>query len=436
MDISQSFQKSASETASSAFKYTITGSDNKEIDIHPSQYSRADEIDLNHDRKITDEELKNYLERHHILKPNENAACDEAKIMSDCKLVLQGKPLKQLEGYHTYDEMVSELKDLSARYPGLAELASLGKTSEGRDIWALKMGNQNSESGNAKPGIVITGGTHANEVMTVEVPLHAARQMLELYGEDPAMKRRLDNATIWLIPMLNPDGHEYVRNTDPLWRKNRDPITETACDGSSNGYIAGASSHCSRGEEKEIKGYGVDINRNYYDGKPEHFYLYRPEGDSPCSSDDDKGASDTISSEEYRGPGACSENEIKAIRDLELNKDNNIKGVIDFHSYGDLIFYPWGDRDEEVDNVAEYKALADRMKKSISDYDGTSFTVMQGAHDYHTSGGSLSFHQINGIMSMTLELGASFFPEASEIAPMQKRMLGAQMDFLDHFMKA
>jgi carboxypeptidase T len=194
--------------------------------------------------------------------------------------------------------------------------------------------------------------------MGVEVPLFAAKTMLEQYDKDPATKRHLDSANIWFIPMINPDGHEYVRTTNPLWRKNRNAITQTACEITSQGYLASGDRDQAGNSASAVKGYGIDLNRNFWDGNPDHYYMYRSKGDKPCSTRDDVGASDDIASEIYRGASADSEKEVQAIKNLELDKANNIKGVIDFHAYGNDIFYPWGDKPEEVDNVAEYKAPA------------------------------------------------------------------------------
>ena len=41
--------------------------------------------------------------------------------------------------YHDYARTVAELKALAAKAPGLASLFSIGKTTQGRDIWALRL---------------------------------------------------------------------------------------------------------------------------------------------------------------------------------------------------------------------------------------------------------------------------------------------------------
>lgn len=41
--------------------------------------------------------------------------------------------------YHTVETATAELKDLAARHPDICRLESIGRTFEGRDIWALRV---------------------------------------------------------------------------------------------------------------------------------------------------------------------------------------------------------------------------------------------------------------------------------------------------------
>ena len=166
---------------------------------------------------------------------------------------------------------------------------------------------------------VITGGTHAREWIGVEVPTFAMKAMVENYDSDPKMKHRVDNAETYFVPVANPDGYTYSKDVNAWWRKNRQPITQDACDisgGKFNLADETGKKAAAQEEKGDVKGIGVDINRNYYDGNPQHMFLYRPDGDSPCSTWDDKGASDRIRSDTYRGPEGGSEKETKALDGL------------------------------------------------------------------------------------------------------------------------
>lgn len=332
---------------------------------------------------------------------------DVGQVLKEYKASLSGSV--ESKGYHSYDQMTAALQQLAERYPDKAQLVSLGKSGEGREIYALRVGTPDEQ--NPKPGVVITGCHHAREWMTVEVPLHTATTLLENYDSDPACKDRVDQTVTWFVPMVNPDGYEYSRTKNSWWRKNRRPVEETGC--------------------PNIKGnIGVDPNRNYWDGKPENFELYRPKGDTPCSTEDDWGdgkTSDNPKADTYRGPSGGSEPEVQAMLNLELNPANNIKGIVDYHSYGDMILYPYGSRELPADRLEIYRDIGGKMNNVL----GNRFTLEPSSDLYPTSGGSNDIHEANGIIGLTLEIGRSFQPPASEIPKATAYITPANMVFLD-----
>ncbi|MCA9792927.1 MAG: hypothetical protein KC910_14065, partial [Candidatus Eremiobacteraeota bacterium] len=296
------------------------------------------------------------------------------------------------------------------QYPNLAKRVSLGQTHEGREIWALKVTNDVASDSTAKPAVVVTGCHHAREWATTEVPMSIAREVLSEYSSSEAGKNRLDNNEIWFVPVVNPDGYTYSREQDSWWRKNRRPIEETPCGPTTGNPV------------------GVDLNRNYADDNPEHATIYRPAGDDPCSyNDDGRATSDNPFRDTYRGPSGASEIEIQKLLELELNH-GNVKGVLDYHSYGGMILYPWGHQNKEVDNVDAYRAVGTKMNDALGD---TRYRLMQSIGLYPTSGGSHDIHQANGIFSITMEIGDSFHPSEQELGPIVERTTRAGKVFVD-----
>jgi carboxypeptidase T len=139
--------------------------------------------------------------------------------------------------YTEYAELVPILQGLANTYPNICKLYDVGDTWENREIWALKISDNVATHETAEKDILINGNHHANEIMTVEVPLYLAKNLCEKYPTDPDVKMIVDNVETWIIPMLNPDGHNWVFTEDNRWRKNR----------RDNGGGV----------------YGVDLNRNY-----------------------------------------------------------------------------------------------------------------------------------------------------------------------------
>lgn len=367
-------------------------------------------IDKNEDNLIEDAEILEYLKESYVLADGRETDTD--RLLKEFKAHLNKEIPAEAEQYHTYDEVAAELLALAEAHPNLCQRVSLGQSYEGREIWALKISkNVDSEDTSTRPGIVLTGCHHAREWMSMEAPLYVAHQLVEGYATDDNIKRRVDSAEIWVVPLVNPDGYEYSRTQDNWWRKNRRPATNVFCD-----------------TQNPTMGMGVDLNRNYADGNAANGWIYRPADDAPCSTSDDHGAtSDNPTSDTYRGPYGASELETQALLNLELNHPN-IKGIIDHHGYGRMILYPWGNINDPVDNVETYRDIGNAMNDSLGDM---RFRLMQSIELYPTSGGSHDIHHANGIISFTLEIGTSFQPDESQIRPIRERVGRANMTFID-----
>src|SRR5262245_16222656 len=125
--------------------------------------------------------------------------------------------------YHTYAETVAELESLQAAHPDLTRLESIGSSLEGRPILALKLSDEPEIEDPTEPDVLVVGNHHAREFMSVEVPLYLLRNLLDGYARNPRLRALLDSRELWVVPLLNPDGHVYQSETQlrPGWRKNR-----------------------------------------------------------------------------------------------------------------------------------------------------------------------------------------------------------------------
>lgn len=395
--------------AFSPFQLTQSG---KPFSVHTKRAEEAAEIDTNRDNLLSDKEILDHMEKNeHIGEVGIAPYVDVKRAVSEFKDHLQGKMPESIDSYRSYEQMSTRLDELTEQYPNLAKKVSLGKTHEGRDIWALKISKDvNSESTKEKPAVVVTGAHHAREWATTLVPVSIAEETLANYETDPAAKNRVDKGELWFVPMVNPDGYEFSRTENSYWRKNRRPITETPC-----GPVSG-----------DVR--GVDLNRNYADNNPDHATIWRPEGDDQCSfRDDGRATSDNPRQDTYRGPSGASEVEVQSLLNLELGR-GNVKGVLDFHSYGGMILYPWGHSTGEVDNVDTYKEIGGKMNDALGD---KRYRLFQSVGLYPTTGGSHDIHHANGIFSITMEIGNSFHPRESELDPIVSRNTRAGSVFID-----
>src|ERR687892_494442 len=85
--------------------------------------------------------------------------------------------------YHTYAEMVDFIDSTVADHPAIARKFSIGKSYEGRNIWALKISDSVAEDED-EPEVLFDGLIHARERATAEMTLYLARILTENYGSN------------------------------------------------------------------------------------------------------------------------------------------------------------------------------------------------------------------------------------------------------------
>lgn len=317
--------------------------------------------------------------------------------------------------FHSYEETLSEFRQLANSNPSLARLVVLGTSYEGRQIFALKISKDATTDDSTKPDVLITGCYHAREWISVEPPVYFANKLVNDYAVDDSIKHLVDNLQIWIVPIVNPDGLTYsqrsannVMNTFRLWRKNRRPVSAGEC-----------------GSQV-----GVDLNRNYD-------FQWRMQGDEPCPDyADDVGASDDPREETYRGPRAESEPEIMALKTLTDDPNRHFRAQLDYHNYAQLILYPWGFQREAAPDAGTLSRLAELMATEMSEAERRSYRPQQAIDLYSTTGSSIDYaYGVNRIAApLLIELrpnNGNFNVPESEIAPVNNETWAGARAILD-----
>jgi len=309
--------------------------------------------------------------------------------------------------YHNYDEMVADIQAVEAAHPDIVHVFSIGKSFQGRDIWAAKI-SDNVAIDEAEPELLIDALHHAREHLTVEQALYLLHLLADNYGTDTAITNIVNTREIWIIFAVNPDGFVYdltcTGSSHPpycAWRKNRQPNAGTSA-------------------------VGTDLNRNYD---------YR----WGCCG----GSFSSPSSLTYRGPHPNSAPEVRAleafVRSRVVNGIQQIKAHITLHTNGQLVLWPYGytRTNVPIDMTAiDQKALA-AFGRGMAARNG--YTAEQSSDLYVTDGDQIDWmYGRQRIFSYTWELyppetpsvWTDHYPPDEMIAPATSRNRAALLYFL------
>ncbi|MEU1499665.1 M14 family metallopeptidase [Streptomyces sp. NPDC005732] len=304
--------------------------------------------------------------------------------------------------YHNYAEANAEIDQRIAAYPGIMSKRVIGKSYQGRDIVAVKV-SDNVATDENEPEVLLTFHQHAREHLTVEMALYLLRELGAGYGGDSRVTGMVNNREIWIVPDLNPDGGEYDIATGSYrsWRKNRQP-------NSGSSYV------------------GTDLNRNW-----NHRW--------GCCG----GSSGSTSSETYRGASAESAPEVKVVADFVRGRvvggRQQIRAGIDFHTYSELVLWPFGFTTADTttgmtaDDAAAFKAVGRKMAAS------NGYTPEQSSDLYITDGSIDDYlWGTQKIFDFTFEMyprsssGGGFYPPDEVIERETSRNRDAVLQLLEN----
>lgn len=222
--------------------------------------------------------------------------------------------------YHNNDEIYAEILAWQQLYPDTVRIDTIGYSHEDElPIWAVKI-SDNVHQDEDEPTVLFVGQVHAEELIGVEITLAMISDIMEhrfQYNPYPYAVW-LQTLEIWIIPTLNPEGHQVVMDEwDVSFRKNKHDCNQN-----------GIFDYSTQGVGNDSD--GVDLNRNFplnwVHGDP---YL--------CSTGNEP-------FDYFRGFWPLSESETQAL--WELGERERFSFSIVWHSsrtgnYSEKVFYPW-----------------------------------------------------------------------------------------------
>ena len=285
--------------------------------------------------------------------------------------------------YHTYDSVQTELAARAADAPDLAKVATIGTSVEGRAITALVLEAPGAMPAAERPKMLIMGLHHAREWISVEVPMALIKKLVDGWkANDAAIRQLLSTRTLWIVPIVNPDGFVYSQTSSTMWRKNRHKTWSFSVN-------------------------GVDPNRNYG---------FEWEG---------SGSSTMSMSETFRGTAPFSEPETQAIK--ALAEREKFTAGISYHSYSELVLFPWGYQTKVCPDDKTFRSVATVMGNI------TKYRPQTGADLYLVNGEADDYlYGTLGAWAWTVELGKQFIPRDNEIPGIVGPNVEAAMHVITH----
>ncbi|MCB2359554.1 M14 family metallopeptidase [Clostridium estertheticum] len=251
---------------------------------------------------------------------------------------------------YTYEIMKKDLEGLKARYPFI-EVESAGRSELGKELYYVKLGNGPNK-------VFYNGAHHAIEWITSVLLMKFIENFAKAYAMDQDIEGYnvrdiFRTSTIYVMPMVNPDGVDLVLNglekSNPYY----------------NDLIKWNNGSLDFSENWSANIRGVDLNHNYdamWQESKNAEASYGIYGPGPTR---------------YSGTSPESESESKAV--ANFTRSNNFRLVIAYHTQGELIYW-------NFQNLAssEAKAIA-IIFSQLSGYDlgeTTGITSYAGYKDW------------------------------------------------------
>ncbi|HEX7319249.1 MAG TPA: M14 family zinc carboxypeptidase, partial [bacterium] len=306
--------------------------------------------------------------------------------------------------YHSYAEVTQLLRNMASTYPSICKMDSLPiRTYQGRWLYGVKISDEPNIEDPNEGGFLVDGAHHSREWATIETVLFFADSMLRAYGVVPEITNTINTTEIYCFPVINVDGFVYDYPGQLMWRKNREPFGGTT---------------------------GTDCNRNYA-GCCDNI-----QGD--WGAVDEGQASHGPGDETFCGAYNNSGDETRAL--TLYMKSHTINAYMSYHSYSELLMWPWGWTATATPDAAIYSTIGNRMADMVNSQGGGTYgrgpiyTAI-----YPVSGSSIEWcyswnHWVNGVsnLSYTTEVGTSFYQPVGDLDNIVRQNFKA-LKYLAHY---
>lgn len=130
------------------------------------------------------------------------------------KLVLPVSNLRS--AYQSPEDIANRLKQAASSNPAIAQMFSIGKSVQGRDLWVIKI-SKNVQVNDQRPEFKYIANMHGDEIVGRELMVLLIEDLISNYGRDEFITKLVDSTQIYILPSMNPDGAQLVRRGNANW---------------------------------------------------------------------------------------------------------------------------------------------------------------------------------------------------------------------------
>ena len=227
---------------------------------------------------------------------------------------------------YTYPDLVDDLVALAQTYGAYFAYQSIGKSVDGREIFACVVGNPNAEK-----KVLLTGGIHGKEylssllVMTQMEYYLANRETGSHNGLSYA--ELLSTHAFYVLPMINPDGVMLALCgiESMQTQRAREVVEKVYADNLRDGLTSASNINDYLAYNWKANANGVDLNRNF---ALSNWSEVKTGILSPCFRN-------------YKGPSAASEPETQAVS-AYVESLGELQALLAFHTAGQVVYWDCG----------------------------------------------------------------------------------------------
>ena len=133
------------------------------------------------------------------------------EILDELGVIYEQEPQRRALSYPSPSQIEKKLKELAKKYPKILKLTSLGKSHQGRDLWAMKL-SDHVEKDEMEPEVKYIANMHGDEIVGRELMVYLIEDLASSYQRgDGDIRELLDHTEVFIMPSMNPDGAKRRR---------------------------------------------------------------------------------------------------------------------------------------------------------------------------------------------------------------------------------